>query len=226
VSAIVLPVLGAGRQTVATPDQLSYLGLNPAGHDQLRRALGAANDTELATKVQTLQEIATKEFVDWLLGRHRYVTIAESDADRVLRIFRDIRKESPTIATLANDLGLSPGRAASIASRLRYGEGQSFEALRYGAARQAIASQLSTRPKNSDGRQSLYLTPDVSDIIMQVAATIMLDTARHAKGAEWEGAEMAEEQRKRGLAIVTASSRMWSLIQKELDRRSNTTDVR
>ena len=55
---------------------------------------------------------------------------------------------------------------------------------------------------------------------MQVAAFIMLDTAQQAKGGKWENAEMPEEKRKRGVAVVTASMRMWTFIQAELDRRA------
>lgn len=210
-------------------DPLDDLDVNSTERDRLRRALGAADNADLAIRVQTLQAIATKEFVDWLLGRHRYFTVAESDAARVLRIFRDIRKESPTRSALANEFEFSPGRAASIAARLRYGEGQSFEALRYRAARRAvdpIAVKLSKLPKNSNERQSIYLAPDVSETIMQVAAAIMLDTARRAPGGEWAGAEMPEEKRRPDVATVTASPLMWSFIIYELDRRADTTDAR
>jgi len=48
----------------------------------------------------------------------------------------------------------------------------------------------------------------------------MLDTAQQAKGGKWENAEMPEERRKRGLAVVTASLRMWGFIQAELDSRA------
>lgn len=203
-----------------TFDPLSDLDIDLAEREQLRRALGASDDDDLRARVKQLRIIAAKEIVDWLLGRHRYVTIAESDAARILQIFRDIRNESPTLAALANDFELSPGRSASIATRLRYGEGRTFEALRYQAARQAIAAKLPQRPKDLDERQSLYLTPDISEIIMQVAASIMLDTAQQAKGGKWENAEMPEERRKRGVAVVTASMRMWGFIQAELDSRA------
>jgi hypothetical protein len=209
--------------TVAATDPLDDLGVNLTEREQLRRALGAADDGDLRKGVELLRAIAVEELVAWVLGRRRYVTIAESDSARILRIFRDIRKESPTRATLANDFALSPGRATSIAARLRYGEGRSFEALRYEAANRVITSMLPNQIKNSDGRQSLYITPDVSDAIMEVAATIMLDTARHAQDKLWEGAEMPEEQRKRDLAIVTASSKMWKHISTELDRRAKAT---
>ena len=107
------------------------------------------------------------------------------------------------------------------------GEGQSFEALRYRAARRAvdeIAAKLSKLPRNSNERQSIYLLPDVSETIMQVAAAIMLDTARRAQGREWAGAEMPEEKRWPDVATVTASPLMWSFIINELDRRADTTD--
>ena len=203
-----------------TFDPLSDLNVDLTEQEQLRRALGAGDDEDLRARVKQLRIIAAKEITDWLLGRHRYTTIAESDAARVLQIFRDIRKESPTLAALANDFDLSPGRSASIAARLRYGEGRTFEALRYQAARQAIAAKLPQRPKDLDERQALYLTPDISEIIMQVAVSIMLDTAQQAKGGKWENAEMPEERRKRGLAVVTASLRMWGFIQAELDSRA------
>ena len=200
-----------------TFDPLSDLNVDLAEQEQLRRALGAGDDDDLRARVKQLRIIAAKEIVDWLLGRRRYITIAEGDAARILQIFRDIRKESPTLAALANDFDLSPGRSASIAARLRYGEGRTFEALRYQAARQAIAAKLPQRPKDLDERQALYLTPDISEIIMQVAVSIMLDTAQQAKGGKWENAEMPVEQRRRGIAVVTASVRMWGFIQAELD---------
>jgi hypothetical protein len=200
-----------------TFDPLSDLNIDSAEQEQLRRALGASDDDDLKARVKQLRIIAAKEIVDWLLGRHRYITTAECDAARVLQIFRDIRKESPTLAALANDFELSPGRSASIAARLRYGEGRTFEALRYQAARQAITAKLPGRPKDLDERQALYLTPDISEVIMQVAASIMLDTAQRAKGGKWENAEMPVEQRRRGIAVVTASVRMWGFIQAELD---------
>ena len=203
-----------------TFDPLSDLNVDLAEQEQLRRALGAGDDDDLRARVKQLRIIAAKEIVDWLLGRRRYITIAEGDAARILQIFRDIRKESPTLAALANDFDQSPGRTASIAARLRYGEGRTFEALRYQAARQAIAAKLPQRPKDLDERQALYLTPDISEIIMQVAVSIMLDTAQQAKGGKWENAEMPEERRKRGLAVVTASLRMWGFIQAELDSRA------
>ena len=200
-----------------TFDPLSDLNVDLAEQEQLRRALGAGDDDDLRARVKQLRIIAAKEIVDWLLGRRRYITIAEGDAARILQIFRDIRKESPTLAALANDFDLSPGRSASIAARLRYGEGRTFEALRYQAARQAITAKLPGRPKDLDERQALYLTPDISEVIMQVAASIMLDTAQRAKGGKWENAEMPVEQRRRGIAVVTASVRMWGFIQAELD---------
>lgn len=144
----------------------------------------------------------------------------------MLRIFRDIRKESPTRSALANEFGFSPGRATSIAARLRYGEGQSFESFRYEAAWQAIVSILPQPSKNSDELQPLYLTPEVAEVVMEVAAAIMLDSKRRAQGGEWAEAVMPKEQRMRDLAIVTASPLMWRFIMEELARRVNTDDAR
>jgi hypothetical protein len=210
---------------VEAADPLEELGVNSTERDRLRRALGAVDEADLTLRVRALQMIATKEFVDWLLGRHRYFTVAESDAARVLRIFRDIRKESPTRSALANEFGFSPGRATSIAARLRYGEGQSFEPFRYEAARRAITSMLPKPSKDADELQALYLTPEVAEIVMEVAAAIMLDSTRRAQGGEWAEAVMPKEQRMPGLAIVTASSLMWSFIMEELARRANTADA-
>jgi hypothetical protein len=205
---------------MGTFDPLSDLNALPKNErDQLSRALRARDDADLQARVEQLKAIASKEITDWLLGRHRYVTIAECDAARVLQIFRDIREESPTLASLANDFKLSPGRASSIAARLRYGDGLAFETMRYQTAQRCIADKLPQRPKKSE-RQSLYLTPDVSEIIMHVAAFIMLDTAQQGKNGKWENAEMPEEHRSRELARVTASPRMWELIQEELASRT------
>jgi hypothetical protein len=107
------------------------------------------------------------------------------------------------------------------------GEAQSFEALRYRAARRAvdeIEAKLAKLPKKSNERQSIYLLPDVSETIMQVAAAIMLDTARRVEGAEWAGAEMPEAKRWPDVATVTASPLMWRFIINELDRRTDTID--
>jgi hypothetical protein len=163
-------------------------------------------------KEETLQKLAKgafKEYVEWLIGKRRFNTTSEVDAYRVFRIFYEIRNQAISTDALANDMLFSPGKATSIVSRLRYGEGRALSRLANKAAIQRIDSQVD---QSSDEAQTVYLDAGEFDAVMNASSEIMRSTSEHAEGRKWQDAERPEATRDRYFSQVTASPTMWRYV--------------
>lgn len=199
---------------MAKDNLASKLGLSDDERADLERAL-AASGTNLETRLQTLRDHALGEYVDWLTGRRRFNSVSELETFRILHLFLDIRQEVPTVDFLVGDIGMSAGRAQSLLGRLRYGEARQLRALAVVQAARELSDQLANA-EDSGGRKTVWVTPEVLDIVLEVAGTIMRSPAEHDRGGKWASAEFPTYVRQRAVAQVTTSVGMWGYILGEL----------
>lgn len=192
---------------------LDALGLRDQELTSLEVALGAKQDeSDFTSRLETLADLALREYVEWLVGRRRFNSIPESDGHRVRAIFLELRREPPTVEQLVDGFGLSESRATSLLSRMRYGEARRLRILGYGAAARTLEGQVSAASEDTDGRKTLYLTRDVWDVANEAAWHVMSQPAEHAKGGAYEGAEWPEARVDRWGAAVRAPTSMWGYI--------------
>lgn len=199
---------------MAKDDPASKLELSHYERALLEHALGASSTT-LDARLQILRDQALGEYVNWLTGRRRFNSVSELETFRILHLFLDIRGEVPTVDVLVGDIGMSAGRAQSLLNRLRYGEARKLRALAVDQAARALSEQLASAEVNSN-RKTVWVTPEVLDIVLDAAGTIMRSPAEHDQGKKWAGAEFPTYVRQRAVAQVTTTVGMWEYILGEL----------
>ncbi|MFF7124233.1 hypothetical protein [Streptomyces sp. NPDC008240] len=193
---------------------MTGLDLSADEKKALGRALGIDEPTE--EKIEKLTQIALTEYIEWLIGKRRLNTISEIDAYRTFRLFSGIREEPISIESIANDLSFSPGKAISIVSRLRYGEGRALARL---ANASAIRTINAANLKSAE-RVTIYLDGAEYDAVMYAAGEIMRDTTKHAKGKKWEGCERPDGEKEKYLSRIKAAPKMWRYIVEKLSESS------
>ena len=200
---------------MATTDEkyaalVDALGLDAADASRLATALGATTNDETVKRLSTLQELALREWVEWILSIKRFATISELDGARVLALFLTIRAEYPTIDQLVDELGIPSSRAVSLLGRLKYGEGRALGRLARESAIEEIQRRLSERSADGDGRKALLLTKSAYDEAEVADFEIMSEPQLHGKGKRFAGAEAADFSSKtRQGGTVRASEKMW-----------------
>ena len=201
-------------------DYVEELRLQSVERRALIRSLGLEDDgPEFGKRLAVLAQLALEEWVDWIVGRHRFNSVSENDKARVLRLFLDVRKEPPTLQVLVNDLGIPEGRGTSMLSRMRYGDARRLRALGYRKTHSDLSGRLQG-DEESGGRKTLFIEKQSWDYIQEAAWEIMRDTAKHAKGQQYEGAEFPEGSVDRWGGTCKASVGMWDYILDWLDQRA------
>ncbi len=150
-----------------------------------------------------------------MTGRRRFNSVSELETFRILHLFLDVREEVPTVDVLVGDIGMSAGRAQSLIGRLRYGEARQLRALAAAQAARVLSEQLASAEDNG-GRKTVWVTPEVLDIVLEAAGTIMRSPAEHNRGRKWASAEFPTYVRQRAVAQVSTSMGMWEYILGEL----------
>lgn len=191
-------------------EMLTELNLSTEEKKALGRTLGIDEPTD--EKLEKLAQIALTEYVEWLIGKRRLNTISEIDAYRTFQLFSEIREEPISVESIANDLSFSPGKAISIVSRLRYGEGRALARL----ANASAIRKINAANLTSSDRVTIYLDGAEYDAVMYAAGEIMRDTTKHAKGKQWEGCERPDGDKERYLSRIKAAPKMWRYIADKL----------
>jgi hypothetical protein len=189
------------------------LDLTEQESTRLAHALGTEPGSDAyEERLALLGEVATEEFVDWILARRRFETVSAIDRHRILQIFARIRQQAPTIEALSNDLDISESRASSLLSRMRYGEARLIRGLIYNSAREEVSRQLESA-RDSGGRKFIWVTSDTGRVIDEANTAIMMDQVGRRPGGAFEGAEKADRQEStRTGHLWSATDRMWEFI--------------
>jgi hypothetical protein len=199
---------------------LARLSLQERERAILVKAIGLEpNDKRVPTRLEMLRDIAFIELVEWILGRRRFNTISESDTSRVLKIFLEMREEQPTLEQLVNELALSHGRAVSLLSRLKYGQGRALRALNLKAAKKEIEEALADAKEEND-RKTISVDSDIYDLVQESAWSIMKDFGRKTKGNPYPGAEDPDFTNNKWGGTVRARTKMWKYIIDWLDSQA------
>jgi hypothetical protein len=196
---------------MSDPIDLTQLGLSDQELSVLKRALGGSDEADFVRKLRDFRESALAEYVNWLVGRTRFTSLAELDTYRILHLFLDIRVEVPTVESLVDEIGLSVGRATSLLSRLRYGEARALRALVLRQSLAEITKKLGGATEESH-RKAIWVKPEVFDVVFETAITIMLAPEEQGPGKKWVRAEMPEGTRSRYGQPITATMEMWKYI--------------
>jgi hypothetical protein len=198
------------------------LNLTDLEKRRLAIALGTLPDADdFAERIEALKEVAFEELVDWILERRRFDSVSAIDRARVLQVFGVIRKEAPTVETLANELGISESRAVSLLSRLRYGDARTVRYLTMTAAVHDLATQLEHATEHSE-RKHVWVKAETGRVVDEANTAIMLDQTGRAPGGKFEGAELAERtEAKRTGQLWSASPKMWELIKTWIAERAD-----
>ncbi len=115
-----LPEIESDSEALAV---LQALGLSP--HPTTK------NSTTPEEATAAFRKVAVREFVKWIAGSRRYESISAVERDRVTAVFAEVRGAMPSVRALVDDLSLPEGRAIAMLGRMRYGEANRFEAMRY-----------------------------------------------------------------------------------------------
>jgi hypothetical protein len=197
---------------------MAELSLGDPDKARLAAALGTTVEAaEFTERLTLLEQLALDEYVDWILSRHRFETTAALDRHRILELFGRIRREAPTIESLANDLDISEARATSLLSRMRYGDARQIRRLTYVAAKAELDRQLASAAL-SNNRKDVWVTAETGRAISEANTAIMLDKEARKPGQPLARAELAVRMSatRTGQEWV-ASKDMWELIGKWLD---------
>lgn len=199
--------------------ELETHGLGPHELHLLARALSCSeSDAVFEERLRMLAILGLTELADWIIGRKRFNTVSESDISRVLKIFLEIRQDTPSLESLANHFGISESRGRSMFSRMNYGEARSMKAKVY----ESTAKLLNELPKNEKSNEPQALTVDAQclECINNATWEIMLHPQDSERGGKYEGAEWPVVNHK-GIhgAVVHATPKMWKHISAWIDKR-------
>jgi hypothetical protein len=203
-------VVGAGEEDEG---RVAKLSLTKPEKQRLAAALGTTVASEVfAERVVLLEQIALDEYVDWLLSVRRFETAAALDRHRILELFGTVRQEAPTVESLADDLDISESRAASLLSRMRYGDARLIRRLTYVAALAELQRQLAS-VEAFNNRKDVWVSAETGRAVSEANTAIMLDHDARKEGGSFAGAELAERPSatRTGQEWV-ASELMWELI--------------
>ena len=93
----------------------------------LTKLLGpAANEMLLEEAVNTIRDLAFREWMDWMSGLYRPTSVSQNNVDRIEKIYGLILGDFPTVGHLVDAFNLPVGRARYIVSILNYGSNISF----------------------------------------------------------------------------------------------------
>jgi hypothetical protein len=202
-------------------DRLQRLGIANADMDALEKALGAGSQGyNFDQRCEALIDMALVELTEWIVGRRRFGTISESDGNRVLKLFLDIRDEVPTVEALANQLGIPESRAVSMLSRMRYGSGRRLRAKNCSTSSRVLTQKLAVA-QNEGGRKTVTVELTCLECVKEAAWEVMMEPQLHAKGKKYAVAERPEyfDISKYGGTVV-ASVGTWEYIIAWLDEKA------
>jgi hypothetical protein len=112
--------------------QQEFPDLNDQQVEALTSALGlrSTEDQDLVKRqAEAFRNEAVLEWIRWIGGR-RLASSSDLDRERVLTLYGRIRRDSPTVQKLADELGFSETRARTMVSRMRYGSAHVLQELR------------------------------------------------------------------------------------------------
>ncbi len=195
-------------------------GFGPGELLLLKRALcGAESDSLFEDRLSKLAIQGLIELADWILGRKRFGTITESDMNRVLKIFLEIRQDAPTLQSLTEDFGIPETRGRSMLSRMNYGEARVMKMMSY----KHTAAKLEDKFLIDDKKGRFSLTVDaeslkcINDAVWEITANPNhRDKESVYKDAEWP---VVEHKGTHG-AIVHAKKEMWKHIRNWLKEKA------
>lgn len=99
-------------------------------HSTVKRLIGRrATDAEVEEAAQSLMRLAFEEWIDWIRGAYRPLSISENIADRVLKIYAEVIGEFPDVNALVELFNMPVGRARYLVSVLKYGNQPAFKRM-------------------------------------------------------------------------------------------------
>ena len=211
----------APRQDASANEVLEDIELSDRERQLLQRAIGGADTTGFGRRLEKLGRIALKEWVEWIVGKRRFSSLAECDSARVLELFLNVREEPPSVEQLVEDLAIPEARASSMLARMRYGSGRELRKLAFGATDREVKERLAKRPTDPDGRKTLVLGKEAFECVHETAWEIMKTPDSQGKGQKYAGAELPSYTSSGRLGgMVTASPVMWNHIGSVLAERA------
>ena len=146
-------------------------------NDQDRQVLGRVvgcgkdDDDALSNGLQKILALALAEWLQWATARRRFNSLSELDSSRVLNLFLSVRRASPTVEQLVEDLAIPQGRATSMIARMKYGQARELVKFSFVAA----AADVEQRVKDANEiqkRKSITVSRDVLDRLQEVEYAI------------------------------------------------------
>ncbi len=187
----------------------------------LARALNVADcGPAFEAALSELAIVALHEMCEWILARKRFSTIAEMDANRIMRIFLDIRRDMPDVEKVADQFAIPEARATSMLTRMRYGAARRLRAARYQACSGEIENLLQAVEEDEDGRKCINVDKETLEAFNEAWWHILKATDEHGKGGAYEAAEKPDFiwSGKYGGRVI-ATVRMWNHIVKWLKQK-------
>lgn len=185
--------------------------------DTLSQIVGCEKqDSSFTDRLSELLTLALAEWLQWATARQRFNSLSELDASRVLNLFLKVRKTSPTVELLVEDLAIPQGRATSMIGRMKYGQARELLKLSFAAAAADVEDRVNQASENQR-RKSITVSREVLDRLQEVEYAIFSSR----KGNTFPSAEtLAVTPSGRYGAIVTTSTAMWGYVITQLKDRA------
>lgn len=133
------------------------------------------NTTTPDQAVEALRRVAIREFVKWLAATRRYESISALERDRVAAVFSVVRETAPSVRALVDDLSLPEGRAVAMLGRMRYGEANRFEAMRYSALADLVRRGQANPRSKKDEVEVLVFAADANRELFNALIQMAVD---------------------------------------------------
>ena len=127
----------------------------------VRGLLGrGGGDAEVEEAAQTLMRLAFEEWIDWIRGVYRPLSISENTADRVSKIYTEVIGDFPDVNDLVRIFNMPVGRARYLVSILKYDSHPAFKQT----VRRKLQARLieATEGKADDA----YVTPFLRRVLL------------------------------------------------------------
>ena len=96
----------------------------------IKRLMGReATDAQIEKAAQTSMRLAFEEWIDWIRGTYRPLSISENSVDRVLKIYAEVIGDCPDVNDLVELFNIPVGRARYLVSILKYGSHPAFKRM-------------------------------------------------------------------------------------------------
>lgn len=125
----------------------------------------------LTAAAEKIKELAFSEWMDWMSGLYRPISISQNNVDRIAKIYGSVVGDVPTVNDLVDIFNLPIGRARYVISVLKYGSHPSF---RHGALTK-LASVLrdSIKDKEDEDTVTPFIESGLLGILDEVEQEIL-----------------------------------------------------